>query len=372
VIPEHASRLVRSTVKVCATLLGSGILFAQSASPQFRASTDLIRLDVSVLDRNRQPVRDLTAADFTVLENGARQQIESFAAVALPEAQATTAQTGAESSAAQLADRRILVLVLDDAMVPANPQMVASVKDIARRTIKQLGPGDLAAVVFTRNQQQEFRLSSDRDGLLKSVDTFQSAGHVAGSSDVPEIPFFTASLHTLARVADWLAAVPERRKALVWVSVGVPLNMSQVRDPGGASGVMFDRFRTVLDRASRAHVNVYPIDPGGLDGLRFHIESRQRSVVINDPNTPEVRAGYYRDFLRTMADNTGGHAFVDTNEFASRVEQIIRETGSFYLVAYRSSNQAADGRFRRISVRVNRSGVTVRTRAGYYAPGGVR
>jgi VWFA-related protein len=342
-------------------------------SPQFRATADLIRLDVSVLDRGRQPVRDLTAADFTVAENGARQQIESFAVVELPEPATTPNQPPVESpAAAPLSDRRILVLVLDDAMVPANPQMVASVKEIARRTIEQLGQGDLATVVFTRHQKEELRLSWERDRLLERVDAFQSAGHVAGSDAMPEVPFFTASLETLTRVAEWLAAVPQRRKALVWVSVGVPLNMREVGDPTRAHAVMFDRLKVALDRALQAHVNVYAVDPGGLDGLRFHIEARERMVILNDDNTPEVRAGYYRDMLRTVADNTGGRAFVNTNEFATGVAQILRETGAFYLIGYQSSNRAADGRFRRITVRVNRPGATVRTRAGYYAPGGAR
>jgi VWFA-related protein len=107
-------------------------------------------------------------------------------------------------------------------------------------------------------------------------------------------------------------------------------------------------------------------------GLRFHIEVRQRVVILNDDNTPEVQAGYYRDMLRTIADNTGGRAFMNTNEFTTGVTQILRETGAFYLIGYQSSNRAADGRFRRISVRVNRPTVTVRTRAGYYAPERVR
>ena len=173
-------------------------------------------------------------------------------------------------------------------------------------------------------------------------------------------------------MADWLAVVPQRRKALVWVSVGVPLNMREARVPASANSVMFDRLKTALDRALRAHVNIYTIDPGGLDGLRFHIEARQQMVIINDDNTPEVRAGYYRDMLRTIADNTGGRAFVNTNEFATGVTQILQETGAFYLLGYQSSNRAADGQFRRITVRVNRPNVTVRTRAGYYAPTGAR
>jgi hypothetical protein len=76
----------------------------------------------------------------------------------------------------------------------------------------------------------------------------------------------------------------------------------------------------------------------------------------------------YQDFLSTIADRTGGRAFMNTNEFRSRVDQIFRETGSFYLLGYRLESMRADGRFRRLQVRVNRRGVTVHARTGYYPP----
>ena len=69
-----------------------------------------------------------------------------------------------------------------------------------------------------------------------------------------------------------------------------------------------------------------------------------------------------------MSDNTGGRAFPASNEFVSQAPQILRESGHFYLLGYSATNPREDGRFRRLQVRVNRPGVTVKTKAGYYEP----
>ena len=72
-------------------------------------------------------------------------------------------------------------------------------------------------------------------------------------------------------------------------------------------------------------------------------------------------------YLRTVADNTGGRAAVDRNDLSEAVDEMVRESGAYYLVAYQSSNEKKDGRYRKIEVRVGRPGVTVRTRDGYEA-----
>lgn len=75
-----------------------------------------------------------------------------------------------------------------------------------------------------------------------------------------------------------------------------------------------------------------------------------------------------RDFLRSIAADTGGLAILDRNEFAPSVTQIFRENGSYYLLGYESPNPKTDGKFRKIDVRVGRSGLTARARRGYYGP----
>jgi hypothetical protein len=99
--------------------------------------------------------------------------------------------------------------------------------------------------------------------------------------------------------------------------------------------------------AGRANVNIYSLDPGGL---------RAAASTLN------------HDFLKTVSANTGGFAITDTNNVEQALSQVFRENGSYYLLGYQAPDPKTEGRFRRIEVRVNRPGVTVRARNGYFEP----
>jgi hypothetical protein len=167
---------------------------------------------------------------------------------------------------------------------------------------------------------------------------------------------------------DTLAQIPDRRKMVVHVTIGIPLLMDTPETALSAHPYLNWLARQTMGRAQRGNVNVYSVDPGGLDGIRSYMLLRNKRTEVWIREQIEDEPHRYHDFLRAVAAQTGGHAFVDTNEFASRIDQMFRETGSFYLLGYRSTNDRADGRFRRLQVRVNQPGVTVRARSGYYAP----
>ena len=150
---------------------------AQQAPPDvgttFRSGVDVVRLDVSVLDQNRLPIRGLTAADFTVLEDGKAQPIIAFDAVDLPDQRTARASWMREVAPDVVTNRfnaqRVVVILLDDFGVPFDPSAVQFSKNIARAAIDQLGPADLAAVVYTltRSKGQEF--TTDRTRLIAAV-----------------------------------------------------------------------------------------------------------------------------------------------------------------------------------------------------------
>ena len=127
----------------------------QTSDPQqtFRTGVDLVRLDVSVLDKNRQPIHGLRAEDFTVLEDGKPQPVVAFAAVDIPSPPPVAAewmrQVGSDVTTNQLDLRRIVVIVMDDGMTSPDDGVPNAAKLIARGVIDRLGPNDLAAVVFT-------------------------------------------------------------------------------------------------------------------------------------------------------------------------------------------------------------------------------
>jgi hypothetical protein len=124
----------------------------------------------------------------------------------------------------------------------------------------------------------------------------------------------------------------------------VPYNFSMENLEAGDD---LDDLQETFRSLQRANVNVYPFDPSGLsaDGI---MAARL-------------------DTLRVFADSTGGRATVATNAPWDQVPQMLSENGSYYLIGIQPTNTAADGRFRRITVKVNRPGTEVRARSGYYA-----
>jgi VWFA-related protein len=345
---------------------GPALFALQELPPQFRAGVDLIRVDVSVLDRDRQPVRGLTAADFTVRENGRVHEIAAFAEITLPEPETLPAEwmrAVAPDTVRNddLSEHRLIVIVLDDAMVPFDAQMIASVKSIGHSIVDRLGPRDLAAIVSTRASVPALGFTNDRGRLRGSIDAFGPAGYHPNDPREARQPLILAALATLDLAVHALSSVPHRRESAIYVSTGLPLE---------EEGVVLDGLRQVVNAAERAQVNFYAFDPGGLDGLRNFMTGPRPYIPRNDraPKLYLDTPGRHIEFLRTLSVNTGGHAFASHNEFDSRVSQIFTETGSYYLLGYRSTNDREDGRLRRIDVRVNRRGVTVRARQGYYAP----
>jgi VWFA-related protein len=338
---------------------------------RFSTRTDVVTLDVSVLDRNRQPVRDLRAADFTVRENGTAQAIEYFQQIDLPDPRAHAASwtRDASSDVARndvVMERRLVVVLIDDAMIPFDPYMRNTARKIARTVIDRLSPADLAAVIFTMDNRPAQNFTRERPRLQAAIDRMESAGFTPSPSVKDDI--MVAAMQTLFRVVDTVAAIPERRKSLVYISTGIPLLIDSPETSKSSHPYMNWLAKRALMRAQQGNVNIYTVDPGGLDGLRMLMLSRNHRAESWVMEQIEQAAIPYREFLKAVADQTGGHAFINTNEFTSRIDQMFRETGSFYLLGYRSQDQRADGRFRRLQVWVNRPGVTVRARSGYYAP----
>jgi VWFA-related protein len=124
-------------------------------------------------------------------------------------------------------------------------------------------------------------------------------------------------------------------------------------------------FRRLLDLANRANASFYPIDPRGLPVFDTTIGLPGSE---QNPTLDQARLKYRIETLRTLADATDGIAIVNSNNIDAGLTRVVDDLSSYYLLGYYSSNSKPDGRFRSITVRVKRPGVTVRTRRGYLAP----
>ncbi len=208
------------------------------ATSRFRSGVDVVQLDVAVLDRDRLPVRGLTAADFTVMEDGQPRPIVSFLPVDVA-APVTTAgwmrDVAPDVVVNNLDARRIIVILMDDANTSFDPSVAKTGKLIATRIVEQMGPDDLAAVVFTFMGRSQ-NLTNDRRRLLAAIESYtprnarvppsgseRRPGVFSGiSAGAPSGCTFRGTtgcvLDTLRRIADALPTLPPRRKIVAFIT----------------------------------------------------------------------------------------------------------------------------------------------------------
>ncbi len=353
----HGSGLVFTSFALFASL------FAQQKPPVFRARIDLMQLDVTVLDKQGQPVRGLTAADFTLLEDKTPQTIEAFKAIDLAdrviEGPAWADKVTPDVTTNEIDNARIFVLVIDDGFGMGgkhfpDPWAIGEMKKTVELFINTLGPEDLAGIVFTgTTAKYSQNLTSDRPKLLKAVQAYPDNDSTlfldpgkppAGVKPIPQCLAHKEIVRLVNAVVEQLASLPDRRKSVVYFGGQMPWPPPTGDDPCGTSLM----WRDVFVAAQQGSVTINPIQTAGL----------------GTPYNPVPTEQYL-----AVAENTGGHAVVSTNDFEPGVRRIFLENSSYYLLAYEPTKDIADGTFRRIAVTVKgRPDVEVITKRNYWAP----
>jgi VWFA-related protein len=388
------------------------LLIATAAAPRgaqqtqapvavFRTDVDLVVVDVVVRDRAGNAVRGLTAADFEVREDNRPQQIVSFDVEEVTTERApdspgppvltvgpldvTTERAPAPEpepvKREDLAGRRLIVLLFDlSSMQPE--ELTRAGKAAVEYLDTQMAEADLVAVAtvdVALNVVSDF--SGDREQVKAAMARFSAVDGVAfetpaaetaatdeagaeAAATSAEYDLFNndARLRAIRTLVEMLGAI-EQKKSVLYFSGGMSRS-------GGDNQV---ELRAATSAAVRANVSLYPVDTRGL----------QATVPGGDASRPSARGvgafsgrGVQQQFnslfasqetLQTLAADTGGRAFTDTNSFGEAFTQVQRDTSIYYLLGYNSTATAKDGRFRRISVRVKRSDLRVDHRAGYYA-----
>ena len=317
------------------------------ARPTFRAGVDAIAVDVTVLDRSRRPIRGLPAEAFTVFENGQPQPIVSFDEIVVPPPVEPTAswtqEVASDVVATDTDTRRLVVIVMDDGYTGIDFGEPRSVRLVAHAIVDQLGPADMAAVVYTfMGRSQNF--TADRAQLRSAIEAFAPKNW--GAASVPlgcALRVGGCAVNALTGIAEVLATAPPGRKLVMFISPGIGLGRELAVNPDSFSG--FDGLREMFQDLQVANATVYGFDPRGL--------------MVGAGSRDEV----------ALAEATGGRRIRNTNDPELHVPDVFRENGSYYLIGYQSTHAERDGRFRRIRVTVNRPDVTVQTRTGYFAPG---
>ena len=342
-----------------------------SSQEPFRTGVDLVHIDVSVLDQNDQPVRGLTAGDFAIRENGKPQRVVAFLPMEVPAPVPVPAawmrDIGPDVVTNVMDTQRLVVILMDDGNTSFGQGESRIARDVVRSIIQSLGPADLAAVMFTyRGQAQNF--TADRQELLAAVESFSPRNPSTGQITEFGPPVTSKPLECLLKhggctvdalknIATFLQGAPPGRKLVFYV--GSDPGLAIGGDPNNHNVAVMDMFRAL----QRANVSVNAFDAAGLQTFVALASDRSRQ----EAGTRLDNARVNQDNLRILAENTGGRAFTDTNTPETQVSQVFRRNSSYYLIGFQSSDTKTDGRFRKIEVKVNRPGVEVRTRSGYYA-----
>jgi len=132
--------------------------------------------------------------------------------------------------------------------------------------------------------------------------------------------------------------------------------------------------RAAINAAVRANLSIYTMDIRGLQAIVPGGEAQNASLRGTSPYSgASVASAFNSNFttqetLVTLAADTGGRAYLDSNDFGKVFKGMQQDTAQYYMIGYHSTNPARDGRYRHITVKVNRPGVKIEYRKGYYAP----
>ncbi len=199
----------------------------------------------------------------------------------------------------------------------------------------------------------------DALGFAYDAADFGGGSAVAAIGSAERKNYGIATTDVLKNVSRALVSSTYPRKALVLVSEGMTFPFRPASDEAGE---IFDRMIEAFDLARRAGVPVYTIDPRGLPDCTAY-----RGDCIDPGGDGRIKTQQTQ--MRTIAENTGGRAFVNNSDMVRAVRELIEDNSSFYLLGYYPDPIAHDGKFHDVDVHVKgHSDYKVRARAGYTAP----
>ena len=417
------SEVVLLAVALVAGGVGAAARDRQSPNPQntqFRTGVDLVEVDVTVIDKNGRPVTDLSPGDFEVRERGELQKIDTIYLVseaAPPPAQpapglpVTTPQSRTATHVpVRSLPPRVFIFVFDMAHLSAGGF------DRCRNAIRSfladgLHPNDLAGLVVNGNMLGN-RIQTDKHELLKLLDGL-GPPNLSRYNEMRQWPRILSEEEALliarnneqAREQALQRACAERpedclgvggrpavealidgkssliagesaRDAQTALTVLETLANGLGKFPGPKhvvlmsegfyTGEFTERVTQISGLAARNRVRISTLDARGLNTDARTQDLFGASPMAGTGDFANVGFDINADVLATLALETGGQRVRNYNNLRAPLDNIARETGTYYMIGY-SPLQRFDGSYRKIDVKVLRPGVTVRARRGYLA-----
>jgi VWFA-related protein len=376
-MPKLRPGLMVAALLVAAT---TGLSSQQQPPPVFRAGIQYVPVDVVVTDSNDKPITDLEAFDFEILDRGKPQRIVDFRLVTIPVGTpgttVVTRTSDVASNATPSPNSRLFVVMIDD--LHTLEYELIQVKQIATEFIQSLAPTDEVALVFVGRSDLGINFTNDRARLLQAIDRTREAmgmgidalgrsGNGAGARNVAQ-SYGRALASTLSSTAMAIEGSSHARRAIVYIGAGTPLdpNAGMRGDERQIAETVHEELKAAYDKARRANVPIYTIDPRGLvqpaDAVRGGIGmSAERAPLGSDV---PLRIRLQLENLAVTAINTGGRAFTNQSSLSNAVNAIVADNSSFYVMGFNASH-GADTFYRRLEVKVHREGARVRARTGY-------
>jgi VWFA-related protein len=374
----------------------------QSGPPatSIRVTSELVLANVVVRDKKGTLIRDLKEDDFTLFEDGKKQQISTFDFENVDQLEtAGAAETTVTGEAAETAgpagvlkksdapvlnarDRRVIVLYFDFSAM--EPDQIDRCVESAKKYINgQMRPADIVALVsLSTTMRVDLDFTDDKTKILSVLSSYSSgsgegfamgdtgsaegAAETGGSftPDDTDYNTFSADWKLLALQSTMQALGKiQQKKSLIYFSNGI----SQTGTDNQSA------LRAATAAAVKNNVSIYPVDVRGLQAFPPGGEAQSASLhgqsayngaaVLNDLSGNAAS----QETLSTLAADTGGKAFFDTNDFSGVFTQVQKDSSAYYVLGFVSTNALKDGHYRRLKVQVNRTDVKLEFRPGYYA-----
>jgi VWFA-related protein len=380
--------------------------------PVFRTTTELIEIDVVAVDKAGRPVHGLTKDDFILRDRKKPQVVETFTEVRREFERATELSPLPPEVRVDVASNtsaragRLVVMVLDDLHVWQ--RRTEAVKDIARTVVADLGPESSMALIQTGGEHG-VEVTDDRSRLLSSIDKFKgrrpsrrplevcdpiatprdvetaTASNLESGCEIQELNANRGMIRALEDAARILGAGDKRRKAFILISENAAKDISGLFDGGeqianivsggglvAAAAYEYQLLNT-MNAMRRGNVAMYAIDPRG----EVSTQKLQEECFPPPPSffaDPCVGTGLIdwtawvrqaQHGLEIVAEETGGFALVNTDDFTGGISRIISDLDNYYLLGFYPDDAKTKG-YRKIEVEVmGRPDLTLRFRQGY-------
>lgn len=365
---------------------------------RIQVTTELVLVNVVARDKKGNLVRDLKKEDFTLYEDGKKQQISTldFEEVdQLPGSAGATISGAAPGTPGTLLhsskkapptldarDRRLILLFFDFSAM--EPEQIDRSVDAAKKFVRtKMQPADLVALVsLATNMHVDCDFTDDQEKLISVLTSYNSgegqgfdngatgsaegAAETSGSftEDDTDLNTFTADRKLLAiqSLMQALGKLPQK-KSVIYFSNGI--TQSGVDNQSA--------LRAATAATVKSNASIYSLDVRGLQAFPPGGEAQNASLhgqsaytgasTLNDLNGNAAS----QDTLATLSADTGGKAFFDSNDFSGIFSQVQKDSSVYYVLGFTSNNPAKDGRFRHLKVTVNRPDLRLDFRSGYYA-----